>query len=56
MSTDTSISHSLNALKNQIVRSINSTEREDLANRLTDIADAYKDDWYSSGDEGEDDM
>ncbi|KAM3434592.1 hypothetical protein NHJ13734_005935 [Beauveria thailandica] len=53
--TDQSISARMKALKKQVTWAVGIEEREVLANSLSDIGDAYHDDWSSGSDEGDDD-
>ncbi|OAA54422.1 Tubulin/FtsZ, GTPase domain protein [Cordyceps fumosorosea ARSEF 2679] len=53
--TDQSISTRMKTLKNQVTWAVGVDEREQLANSLAEIGDAYHDDWSSGSDSGEDD-
>lgn len=56
LSTETSIGGRMKALKTLSTWSIPLDEREVLSNGLSEIADAYQDDWESGSDEDDDDM
>lgn len=55
LSTETSIGGRMKALKTMSTWSVPFDEREVLANGLSEIADAYADDWESGSEEGDDD-
>jgi hypothetical protein len=56
LSTETSIGTRMKALKTLSTWSIPLDEREVLSNGLSQIADAYQDDWDSGSDEDDDDL
>ncbi|KAG9255216.1 tubulin domain-containing protein [Emericellopsis atlantica] len=55
LSTETSIGPPIKTLKSLSAWSIPLDERETVANGLSEIADAYQDDWSSGSDEDDDD-
>lgn len=56
LATETSIGGRMKALKTLSTWSIPMAEREVLSNGLSEIADAYQDDWESGSDEDDDDL
>ncbi|OBR13850.1 Misato Segment II myosin-like domain-containing protein [Colletotrichum higginsianum IMI 349063] len=54
LSTDTSLSAALKALRTAVSSSIGVEDREDISNELADLAEAYREGW-SSGSDDEDD-
>lgn len=43
-------------MRAQVAWSVGVDEREALANDLSELAEAYVDDWYSGSDEDDDDL
>lgn len=56
LSTETGMGAQIKLLKTQASWSVPLDERENLANGLAEIADAYADDWESGSDEDDDDL
>jgi hypothetical protein len=56
LSTDDTIAARLKAVRSQVTWSLAADEREGLVNDLSEMADAYMDDWYSGSDEDDDDL
>ena len=54
LSTDTSLSQNLDALRRTVVETICMEERETLGNDLATIAMDYRDGWYEGSDEDDD--
>ncbi|WQF75801.1 Putative misato Segment II tubulin-like domain, DML1/Misato, tubulin domain-containing protein [Colletotrichum destructivum] len=54
LSTDTSVSAALKALRTAVSSSIGVEDREDISNELAELAEAYREGW-SSGSDDEDD-
>ncbi|KAI1374648.1 tubulin nucleotide-binding domain-like protein [Hypoxylon crocopeplum] len=55
LSTDSTVTDKVKALRNTVVRSINLEDRETIGNDLAEIADSYKEGWSSDSDEDDDD-
>lgn len=53
--TDASVTNRMKALRTQVTWAVGVDERESLANGLSEIADAYQDDWSSGSDDDDDD-
>ncbi|KAI9167323.1 Protein DML1 [Paramyrothecium foliicola] len=56
LSTDDSIAARVKALRTQVTWSVGLDDREALSNDLSELAEAYVDDWYSGSDEDDDDL
>lgn len=56
MTTDTYIYDRMKVLRLQATSLIHTNEREALDNGISEIADAYRDDWSSGSDEDDDDL
>ncbi|KAL0930748.1 protein DML1 [Colletotrichum truncatum] len=54
LSTDSSVSTAMRALRTTVASSIGLEDREDISNELADLAEAYREGW-SSGSDDEDD-
>ncbi|OHF00584.1 misato Segment II myosin-like domain-containing protein [Colletotrichum orchidophilum] len=54
LSTDTSVSAALNALRTTVASSIGVEDREDISNELADFAEAYREGWSSGSDDDDD--
>jgi hypothetical protein len=55
LTTDTSVSDNLKALRTTVTRSIGLEDREQLSNDLGEMADEYHEGWSSGSDEGDND-
>lgn len=55
LTTETSVSGRLKALRSTVSRSIGVEDRETLSNDLAEMADEYHEGWSSGTDEGDDD-
>lgn len=56
LASNSSISPRIKMLKSQVIRSLDLEERETLGNDLSELADAYREDWSSGSDEDDDDL
>lgn len=56
LASNSSISPRIKMLKSQVIRSLALEERENLGNDLSELADAYREDWSSGSDEDDDDL
>lgn len=54
LSTDTSVSAALNALRTTVASSLGVEDREDISNELADFAEAYREGWSSGSDDDDD--
>ncbi|GJC86834.1 protein DML1 [Colletotrichum liriopes] len=54
LSTDTSVSAALKALRTTVSSSIGVEDREDISNELADLAEAYREGWSSGSDDDDD--
>ncbi|KAK1975521.1 misato segment II myosin-like domain-containing protein [Colletotrichum cereale] len=54
LSTDTSVSAALKALRTAVSSSIGVEDREDISNELADLAEAYREGWSSGSDDDDD--
>jgi hypothetical protein len=52
--TDKSVANTLRSFRSQVIWSVDSNEREDLSNGISEFADAYEEDWSSGSDEDDD--
>ncbi|KAL7626930.1 mtDNA inheritance, partitioning of the mitochondrial organelle [Parahypoxylon ruwenzoriense] len=55
LSTDSTVTDKVRALRSTVVRSIGLEDRETIGNELAEIADSYREGWSSGSDEDEDD-
>ncbi|KAI1404003.1 tubulin nucleotide-binding domain-like protein [Hypoxylon fuscum] len=55
LSTDSTVTDKVKALRNTVVRSIGLEDRETIGNELAEIAESYKEGWSSDSDEDDDD-
>ncbi|KAI2470565.1 tubulin nucleotide-binding domain-like protein [Annulohypoxylon bovei var. microspora] len=55
LSTDSTVTDKIKAMRNNVVRSIGVEDRETIGNELAEIADSYKEGWSSDSDEDDDD-
>ncbi|KAI0386178.1 tubulin nucleotide-binding domain-like protein [Hypomontagnella monticulosa] len=55
VSTDSTVTDKVKALRSTVVRSIGLEDRETIGNELAEIADSYKEGWSSDSDEDYDD-
>ncbi|KAI2639605.1 tubulin nucleotide-binding domain-like protein [Hypomontagnella submonticulosa] len=55
ISTDSTVTDKVKALRNTVLRSIGLEDRETIGNELAEIADSYKEGWSSDSDEDYDD-
>ncbi|OLN81819.1 Protein DML1 [Colletotrichum chlorophyti] len=54
LSTDTSVSAAITALRTTVASSIGVEDREDISNELADLAEAYREGWSSGSDDDDD--
>lgn len=55
LSTDSTVTDKVKALRSTVIRYIGLEDRETIGNELAEIADGYKEGWSSDSDEDEDD-
>lgn len=55
LSTDSTVTDKVKALRGTVVRFIGLEDRETIGNELAEIADSYKEGWSSDSDEDDDD-
>ncbi|XXG96546.1 hypothetical protein Hte_002830 [Hypoxylon texense] len=55
LSTDSTVTDKVKALRTTVVRSIGLEDRETIGNELAEIADSYKEGWSSDSDDDDDD-
>ncbi|KAI2612785.1 tubulin domain-containing protein, partial [Hypoxylon fragiforme] len=55
LSTDSTVTDKVKALRTTVVRSLGLEDRETIGNELAEIADSYKEGWSSDSDEDDDD-
>ncbi|KAF4331662.1 DML1-like protein [Fusarium beomiforme] len=56
LSTNSSLAQRIRNLRTESARLVAVNEREDLGNRLAELADAYQEGWFSGSDDDEDDL
>ncbi|KAI1660308.1 tubulin nucleotide-binding domain-like protein [Daldinia decipiens] len=55
LSTDSTVTDKVKALRSAVIRSIGLEDRETIGNELAEIADSYKEGWSSDSDDDDDD-
>ncbi|KAF6843673.1 protein DML1 [Colletotrichum musicola] len=54
LSTDTSVSAAMRAMRTTVAWTIDLEDREDISNELADLEEAYREGWSSGSDDGDD--
>lgn len=54
LSTDSTVTDKVKALRSAVIRSIGLEDRETIGNELAEIADSYKEGWSSDSDDDDD--